>query len=54
MPPCGMKALAALYFALWMVLSKIVMNFMTVTATEANKYERNEQLTNIRHLNCDI
>lgn len=54
MPPCGMKALAALNFALLMVLSKVVMNFMTVTATEAKKYKRNEQLTKIRHPNCDI
>lgn len=49
-----MKALAVLNFALLMVLSKVVMNFMTITATEAKKYERNEQLTKIRHLNCDI
>lgn len=54
MPPCGMKALAALNFALLMVLSKVVMNLMTRTATEAKKYERNEELTKVRQLNCDI
>lgn len=54
MPPCGMKALAVLNFALLMVLSKAVMNLMTITATEAKKYEKNEQVTKVRHLNYDI
>lgn len=37
-----------------MVLSIAVMNFMTITDIEAKKYERNEQLTEVRFMYCDI
>ena len=54
MPLRGMNIWVVLNYALIMVLSIAVMNFMTITDIEAKKYERNEQLTEVRFMYCDI
>lgn len=50
----GTNTSVILNCALLMVLCIVIMNFMTITDIEAKKYKRNEQLTKVRCLYCDI